>query len=74
MPRHVGDAIGGSRIRLHRHTSLRRWGVALYGVAVVAVFHTFVTLYEEPTLRATYEEEYDAYCARTPRWIPRVRR
>ena len=50
------------------------WGVALYGVVVVAAFHTFVTLYEEPTLRATYEEEYDAYCARTPRWIPRVRR
>jgi protein-S-isoprenylcysteine O-methyltransferase Ste14 len=50
------------------------WGVALYGVAVVAAFHTFVTLYEEPTLRATYGEAYDAYCAATPRWIPRFRR
>src|SRR6185436_12142165 len=46
------------------------WGVALYGVVVVAAFHTFVTLYEEPTLRATYGEEYDGYRAATPRWIP----
>ena len=50
------------------------WGVALYGVVVVAAFHTFVTLYEEPTLRATYGEEYDGYRAATPRWIPRFRR
>ncbi len=29
------------------------WGVALYGVAIVAAFDTFVRLYEEPTLRAS---------------------
>ena len=27
------------------------WGVALYGVVIAAAFHTFVRLYEEPTLR-----------------------
>ena len=50
------------------------WGVALYGVVVVAAFHTFVILYEEPTLRRSYGEEYAAYRAATPRWIPRLRR
>ena len=50
------------------------WGVALYGVVIAAAFHTFVRLYEEPTLREAYGEEYDAYCAVTPRWIPRLRR
>ena len=50
------------------------WGVALYGVLIVAAFHTFVTLYEEPTLREAYGQEYVAYCAATPRWIPRFRR
>ncbi len=50
------------------------WGVALYGVLIVAAFHTFVTMYEEPTLREAYGDEYVAYCAATPRWIPRLRR
>jgi protein-S-isoprenylcysteine O-methyltransferase Ste14 len=41
-------------------------------VAVVALtFHTFVVLYEEPTLRERFGTEYDAYAARVPRWIPR---
>jgi protein-S-isoprenylcysteine O-methyltransferase Ste14 len=50
------------------------WGVALYGVVIAAAFDTFVRLYEEPTLREAYGEEYAAYCAATPRWIPRFRR
>ena len=50
------------------------WGVALYGVVIAAAFDTFVRVYEEPTLRETYGERYAAYCARTPRWIPRIRR
>jgi protein-S-isoprenylcysteine O-methyltransferase Ste14 len=50
------------------------WGVALYGVVIATAFHTFVRLYEEPTLLESYGEEYAAYCAATPRWIPRFRR
>jgi protein-S-isoprenylcysteine O-methyltransferase Ste14 len=50
------------------------WGVALYGVVIAAAFHTFVRIYEEPTLRHAYGEQYVAYCATTPRWIPRFRR
>jgi protein-S-isoprenylcysteine O-methyltransferase Ste14 len=50
------------------------WGVAIYGVIIAAAFDTFVRLYEEPTLGRAYGEEYAAYCAATPRWIPRFRR
>jgi protein-S-isoprenylcysteine O-methyltransferase Ste14 len=50
------------------------WAVALYGVVIAVGFDTFVRLYEEPTLRQAYGEEYGAYCAATPRWIPRLRR
>ena len=50
------------------------WGLALYGAVIAAGFHTFVRLYEVPTLRRVYGEEYAAYCAATPRWIPRFRR
>ena len=34
-------------------------------------FHAFVVSYEEPTLRDTYGAEFDDYCRRVPRWIPR---
>ena len=48
--------------------------VAGYGALVALAFVAFVRLYEEPTLRATYGAEYEAYCARVPRWLPRLRR
>jgi protein-S-isoprenylcysteine O-methyltransferase Ste14 len=42
-----------------------------YGALVLLAFHLFVSLYEEPTLRATYGREYEDFCANVPRWIPR---
>lgn len=45
----------------------------IYACVVWVAFHTFVVLVEEPTLRSTYGAEYDAYCAKVPRWIPRIR-
>ena len=43
-----------------------------YAGVVGLMFHLFVVLYEEPDLRARFGEEYVAYCARVPRWIPRL--
>jgi protein-S-isoprenylcysteine O-methyltransferase Ste14 len=37
------------------------------------VSHLFVVTYEEPTLRKTFGDEYGAFCANVPRWIPRLR-
>jgi len=42
-----------------------------YAAALWFAFHLFVLAYEEPKLRATYGAEYDRFCARVPRWIPR---
>lgn len=44
----------------------------LYAAVVSAGFLGFVLSYEEPKLRKTFGSEYDAYCARVPRWIPRM--
>jgi len=44
-----------------------------YGGVVWLAFHLFVRVYEEPTLRATFGADYDRFCARVPRWIPRLR-
>jgi protein-S-isoprenylcysteine O-methyltransferase Ste14 len=47
--------------------------VAALGIAFVMILaaHTFVLLYEEPTLEARFGESYRAYKRATPRWIPR---
>lgn len=45
--------------------------VLVYALVVGLCFHAFVLLYEEPTLHRTYGAEYDAYCRRVPRWLPR---
>jgi protein-S-isoprenylcysteine O-methyltransferase Ste14 len=47
--------------------------VLWYTVLVWLVFHLFVLAYEEPTLRATFATEYDAFRANVPRWVPRLR-
>ena len=65
------------------------WSVAFVMLGEAAVFHSlalvelvaafavgvnvFVLLYEEPALRRKFGEEYEAYCKRVPRWLPRLR-
>jgi protein-S-isoprenylcysteine O-methyltransferase Ste14 len=40
--------------------------------AIVALCcHLFVVLYEEPILRRRFGAEYEDYCRRVPRWLPR---
>ncbi|HUK17568.1 MAG TPA: isoprenylcysteine carboxylmethyltransferase family protein [Bryobacteraceae bacterium] len=43
-----------------------------YAALIWLLFHLFVLLYEEPTLRASFGPEYKAFSAAVPRWIPRV--
>jgi protein-S-isoprenylcysteine O-methyltransferase Ste14 len=47
--------------------------VLRYGAVVWLAFFLFVIGYEEPTLRRTFGEEYERFCANVPRWIPRLR-
>ena len=47
--------------------------VLAYAAALFILFHGFVVFYEEPTLRRSFGAEYDRYCRRVPRWIPRLR-
>jgi len=46
--------------------------IALLGYAAVflIVMQGFVVLYEEPTLRRTFGNEYEAYCRQVGRWWP----
>jgi protein-S-isoprenylcysteine O-methyltransferase Ste14 len=49
--------------------------IALLGYAGVflVITHLFVVLYEEPTLRRTFEGDYESYCRRVGRWWPNAR-
>ena len=48
------------------------WLVPYAGLLLV-VFHLFVLLYEEPTLRRRFGESYENYCLHVRRWWPRLR-
>ncbi len=47
--------------------------LAIYGAWLALGFHLFVILYEEPTLRSRFDGEYEEFCRRVPRWVPRLR-
>src|SRR5882724_10040454 len=44
--------------------------VFIYTCLFFLITHLFVVLYEEPTLRRIFGDEYEAYCRRTTRWWP----
>ena len=44
----------------------------IYLVVLIAVWHSFVVLYEEPTLSRQFGADYAGYRARVGRWVPRT--
>jgi protein-S-isoprenylcysteine O-methyltransferase Ste14 len=44
-----------------------------YGGLIWLLFHLFVLVYEEPTLKAIFGTEYEVFCSEVPRWIPLTR-
>jgi len=49
------------------------WSLLIYAIVVFIAFHTFVTYYEEPTLKKKFGAAYEDYLKNVPRWIPRLR-
>ena len=64
----VGLAIAGQSWLFHSKST------TIYLVLFAAFVNLFVLLYEEPTLKRQFGGEYDAYRARVPRWLPKIRR
>jgi len=48
------------------------WYLLIYAIIVFLAFHTFVTYYEEPTLKRKFGTAYEEYLKRVPRWIPKI--
>jgi protein-S-isoprenylcysteine O-methyltransferase Ste14 len=51
----------------------RSWAIALELAVFAVVNAIYFPLVEEPGLRRRFGAEYEEYCARVPRWLPRVR-
>jgi protein-S-isoprenylcysteine O-methyltransferase Ste14 len=62
----VAAVIGGQAL-IFESVAVLWWLLAF----IVLVF-TFVSAYEQPTLRRTYGASYDAYCDAVPGWCPRL--
>lgn len=45
-----------------------------YAAVVATAFHLVVVFYEEQRLRQLFGADYDAYCVRVGRWLPRIAR
>jgi protein-S-isoprenylcysteine O-methyltransferase Ste14 len=49
------------------------WALLIYTVFAFIGVHSFVVLYEEPTLKRKFGASYEDYLKRVPRWIPKFR-
>jgi protein-S-isoprenylcysteine O-methyltransferase Ste14 len=48
--------------------------LAIYALVVGFLFHLFVVVIEEPSLRGKFGASYEEYCRVVPRWLPRLKR
>ncbi len=61
----VGSALIGAAL------FFASWRIAAVAGVFFLIIHLFVVLYEEPTLRRTFGDDYAAYCDAVRRWWPR---
>jgi protein-S-isoprenylcysteine O-methyltransferase Ste14 len=50
------------------------WYLLAYAFLFFLACHTFVTVYEEPTLKKKFGRAYENYLKAVPRWVPRFKR
>jgi protein-S-isoprenylcysteine O-methyltransferase Ste14 len=66
--------IGGALLLLGFGLYLRSPAIVLFVPLWWLLFHQLVVLYEEKILDSKFGRDYDEYCRRTPRWLPRIMR
>lgn len=65
---------GVSFILLGEAILFHSWALVCYMAVWFAFVFFFVLLFEEPVLRRKFGAEYEEYCRRVPRWLPKLRR
>jgi protein-S-isoprenylcysteine O-methyltransferase Ste14 len=64
---------GVASVMLGEAAVFHSWALAEWAVGLFVCANVFVLFVEEPTLRRKFGAEYQEYCQRVPRWIPRIR-
>lgn len=62
----AGLALGGAAL------FYESWPLLGYSTLFLIATHLLVMFYEEPTLRRKFGPDYEAYCRRVRRWLPRA--
>jgi protein-S-isoprenylcysteine O-methyltransferase Ste14 len=65
-PMYLGAGMALSGAALYYRSA----ALAAYAAIFLLLTHAFVVWYEEPTLRATFGDQYERYCRRVHRWWP----
>ncbi|MDQ0463824.1 protein-S-isoprenylcysteine O-methyltransferase Ste14 [Caulobacter ginsengisoli] len=58
-------------ILLGQALALANLWLLVYAAVIAVAFAVFVKVYEEPTLRGAYPEDWPKYAAAVPAWLPR---
>ena len=67
-PMYIGATVALAGAGLYYQSA----SLGIYALIFVLICHLFVLIYEEPTLRRSFEREYADYCSRVHRWLPRI--
>ena len=67
-PMYVGNFI----LVLGMSIASNSWVFLLLGIPIVVLMHKAIVAAEEDFLRNKFGAEFDAFCARSPRWVPRL--
>jgi protein-S-isoprenylcysteine O-methyltransferase Ste14 len=67
-PMYIGAGLALASAALY----FESWPLLGYTGLLFLTTHLFVVLYEEPTLRQTFGQEYDVYCRQVRRWWPGI--
>jgi protein-S-isoprenylcysteine O-methyltransferase Ste14 len=65
--------VGVGSILAAEAIGFRSGDLAVYWVIFLFCVNLFVLFYEEPALRRKFDAEYEDYCRRVPRWLPKVK-
>jgi protein-S-isoprenylcysteine O-methyltransferase Ste14 len=66
-PMYLGAALALTGAALF-YQSARLFG---YAAAFLVITHLLVVMYEEPALQRNFDGDYQAYCKRVGRWLPK---
>lgn len=64
--------VGNFFLMLGLSLASNSWVFLLLGIPLAALMHVAIVAAEEDFLRAKFGAEFDAFCARSPRWVPRL--